>query len=361
LRVRFRLDHCGPVTWAAFNPSGATIVTGSADFTARIWNAASGTELVRLNHEAGVERGAFSSDGTKLVTVSQSTACVWDTCGNLLSRLKHEDRVVFCHFNADGTRLATASGHTAQIWDWRSGRKLGSLSHSKGSVHTIRFNRDDGRVVTACSDGTARIWDVNDGVELHWLQHKDAVNDAVFSNDGTLAMTSSDDNTARLWNATMGAEICRFVHRSCVSCALFSPGDQLLLTRSFFDAERVRARFDPESGGRILGWWAETYRVRKEDDIASPDERSVAIWNTTGNEVRRLVHEESVTTAAYGPDGRRILTASDCTARLWDAKTGVELVCLPHEQAVKIAIWNPAGDAILTVTNNGVAQLCDAA
>jgi len=65
---------------AAFNPDGSHIVTASEDNTARIWDAASGTEIAVLRgHDSAVNSAAFSPDGSRIVTASNDkTARIWD-------------------------------------------------------------------------------------------------------------------------------------------------------------------------------------------------------------------------------------------------------------------------------------------
>jgi dipeptidyl aminopeptidase/acylaminoacyl peptidase len=54
------------------------------------------------------------------------------------------------------------------------------------------------------------------------------------------------------------------------------------------------------------------------------------------------------------PDGRRIVTASsDKTARIWDAEGGREIArLLGHEDMVVSAAWSPDGQRIVTASEN---------
>ena len=65
---------------AAFSPDGARIVSGSDDQTVRVWDAASGAELLVLRgHEGPVYAAAFSPDGARIVSGSgDGTVRVWD-------------------------------------------------------------------------------------------------------------------------------------------------------------------------------------------------------------------------------------------------------------------------------------------
>jgi WD40 repeat protein len=63
-------------------------------------------------------------------------------------------------------------------------------------------------------------------------------------------------------------------------------------------------------------------------------------------------HEAAVRSAAFSPDGSRIVTASnDGTARLWDAASRKELVVLRgHEGVVRSAAFSPDGSRIVTAS-----------
>jgi dipeptidyl aminopeptidase/acylaminoacyl peptidase len=119
-----REGHSGTVATAAFSPDGLRIVTASDDTTARIWDAATGRELVLLaGHSQPVTSAAFSSDGTRVVTSSyDKTARIWDaTTGQQLMAMMQGDLVETAAFAPDGRSIVTASDDkTADIWDARA-------------------------------------------------------------------------------------------------------------------------------------------------------------------------------------------------------------------------------------------------
>jgi len=73
-------------------------------------------------------------------------------------------------------------------------------------------------------------------------------------------------------------------------------------------------------------------------------------------------HDGFVYSAAFSPDGTRIVTASDDkTARIWDAASAKEIAVLRHDDAVHSAAFSPDGSRIVTASNDETARIWDAA
>jgi WD40 repeat protein len=64
----------------AYSPDGQRIVTGSDDYTAKVWDAKTGTELLTLKgHTNWVYSIAYSPDGQRIVTGdANGKTKVWD-------------------------------------------------------------------------------------------------------------------------------------------------------------------------------------------------------------------------------------------------------------------------------------------
>jgi serine/threonine protein kinase len=84
-----------------------------------------------------------------------------------------------------------------------------------------------------------------------------------------------------------------------------------------------------------------------------------AIADTSLAELRG--HGGDVTSAAFSPDGTRIVTASrDQTARVWDAVTGASLAELTgHTEWLLSAAFSPDGTRIVTASEDGSARVWD--
>ncbi len=73
-------------------------------------------------------------------------------------------------------------------------------------------------------------------------------------------------------------------------------------------------------------------------------------------------HGDLVRSAAYSPDGSRIVTASyDKTARIWDTRLGTQLIVLSgHSGHVRSAEYSPDGTHIVTASADKTARIWDA-
>jgi roadblock/LC7 domain-containing protein len=234
-----RSFHLGrEVTGVAFSPDGRLLATGSADQTARIWEAATGQERTRFSHDEGVAVVAFSPDGRMLATGSfDPNARIWDAAsGQMTTRVAHDGMVPGVAFGFGGRLLATGSAdRTARVWDAASGREQIWMSHD-APVAAVAFSPDGRLLATASEDQTARVWDAASGQEQVWMSHAAPVWAVAFSPDGRLLATASEDQSARVWDAASGQERARIRHHAAVAAIAFSPDGRLLATGGFDDA-----------------------------------------------------------------------------------------------------------------------------
>jgi uncharacterized protein with WD repeat len=158
------LELLEPISSVALSADGRRLATGSWG-GARIWDAKSGKELVKLEGLGSVRSVAFSPDGGRLSTAADDVK-VWDSeSGKELVKLEGLDYFSVA-FSPDGSRLATGTHDgTVDVWDAKSGDTRVMLRHL-GRISSIAFSLDGRRLATGSLDGTVYVWDSETGKEL---------------------------------------------------------------------------------------------------------------------------------------------------------------------------------------------------
>jgi WD40 repeat protein len=205
----------------AFNPNGDRLALAVYDGTARILDAETGQEIVRVKHdyERPVEAIAFSPDGSLLATgAGDLTARIWNAgTGKEIKRITHEGELKDIEFSPDGKLMATActtadGDFAAWIWEVKTGRKIAKMTH-KEEVDRVLFDPEGKKLITISGDNILRVWDWQEGSgrEVTNIVHEGAVAYALFTPDGTKLITTNNHDTVSMWNwlpEDMIAEAC---------------------------------------------------------------------------------------------------------------------------------------------------------
>jgi WD40 repeat protein len=164
----------------AVTPDGRRIVTGAVDGSAKVWEAATGKELLPLKgHSNVVWSVAISPDGERILSGSDdNTARVWDTVSGKprLTLNGHIDGVACAVFSPDGQRIVTGSRDgTVKVWEAASGEELLTLKGHSSGLWSAVFSPNGERIATASEDQTAKVWNVaTEGQVAAWQQEEKA-------------------------------------------------------------------------------------------------------------------------------------------------------------------------------------------
>ena len=368
--------HLEDVTAVAFSPDGQRIVTGSWDQTAKVWDAASGRELLSLKgHRWPIWCVAFSPDGQRIVTGSwDQTAKVWEAASGheLLTLEGHSAPIRSVAFSPDSQRIVTGSwDQTAKVWEAASGRKLLTLGGTNGNVDSVAFSPDGQRIVTGLGDSTAKVWEAVSGRELFTLKgHGHQVRSVGFSPDGQRIVTGSDDQTAKVWDAANGRVLFTLKgHGAEIYCVAFSPDGQRIVTGSW---DRTAKVWEAASSRELLtlkghsaAIWSVAFSPDSQRIVTGSWDQTAKVWEAAsgGDLLPLLGHTDTIRSAAFSPDGQRIVTGGgDNTAKVWEVASGRELLTLKGHSA---AIWSVAfsrdGQWIMTGSDDQTAKVWEAA
>jgi WD40 repeat protein/serine/threonine protein kinase/tetratricopeptide (TPR) repeat protein len=366
--------HSDIVTSVAFSPDGRTILTGCWDNGARLWDAASGRPIGRpMLHSSAVRSVAFGPDGQTILTgCNDNTARLWDTkSGRPVGQpLQHSGNVVSVAFSPDGKTIITGGvDKTARLWDARSGRPIGQPLVHHDSIFCVRFSPNGKTIVTGSWDKTARLWDVKSGRPIGQpLEHSGQVYSVAFSPDGRTILTGDDDNTAQLWDAVTGQRISRrWEHQALVRDLAFSPDGRWILTASWDGCARVWDCEAGQPGGLPLDYGSPAAAIAFGPDgrhlVVAGRDGKVRLWDIAAGRIfgQAVQPASEINVVALSPNGRTICTVcSDKTVQLWDASTGRPVgQPMKHPDRLDSVAFSPDGQTIVTCWDKA-ARLWDA-
>jgi len=392
--------HTATVQSVAFSPDGKRMVTGSGDRLAKVWDSATGQELLTLQGHAGqVMSVAFSPNGQRIITSggpwgvgkNPGEVKVWDAAsGELLLNIKGHDYCVWSMaISSDGNRIVTGGGDWAygpgevKVWDAETGQELVTLQKDVANVRGVAFSPNGQRIVTGSIDSSVKVWDAATGQLLSTLQEQGSpVSCVAFSPDGKqivagIGAWGLGTGEVKIWDAATGKSVIALKgHQGAVLHVAFSPDGQRIATGSWDQTVKL---WDTQTGEEVVTLKGHAGHVRgvafSPDGrriVTSSDDRTTRVWDAdNGQEVPTLKgHTDGITSMAFSPNSQRIVIGGhDNTARVWNTATGREVLCLKmHAKApavrdvaavLGVAI-SPDGQRIATGSKDKTARIWDA-
>ncbi|KAJ5623892.1 Ribosome assembly protein 4 [Penicillium lagena] len=358
--------HGEAILATSFSPvSSSTMVSGSGDATARVWDCDTGTPLHTLKgHTSWVLAVAYSPNGALIATGSMdNTVRLWDAKkgqalgGPLKGHAKWITSLAWepYHVQESGRPLLASASKdsTVRVWDVVSKRIDNVLTGHKGSVTCVRWG-GTGKLYTASHDKTIKIWNPKDGTLLQTLAaHAHRVNHLALSTDFALR-TAYHDHTGKVPDTEaekVAAARKRFEEAATVNNVIV---ERLVSASDDF----TMYLWDPASSSkpvaRLLGHQKEVNHVTFSPDMAyiasAGFDNHVKLWN--GRDGKFITtfrgHVGAVYQCCFSADSRLLVSSSkDTTLKVWDVRTGKLSMDLPgHKDEVFAVDWSPDGQKV---------------
>lgn len=274
--------------------------------------------------------------------------------------------------NRNGTRLAFQEvGERRRVWDVDRNELLGSF---RGGDLETNLLDPDGRYVLMGSNG--RIWDstlpIGDRIrriarpegstrpeDAKGRLSQRSRTRACFSSDGSrLAMveaSSENSKTVSIWDVATGARRASLAVEEPITSLAFSPDGKRLYGT---DLRRGVVAWDGADGDtlKVVPMRQNNERVEGSQLTCSPDGKSLAVWRQGSNgvrildahsgfEIRALRSLDTIRTAAFSKDGKRLITLGYSG----DVTTPNRLLCKEWDLEVTEPTWDQSEDKPLPV------------
>ncbi|KAF3791890.1 Serine-threonine kinase receptor-associated protein [Nymphaea thermarum] len=224
--------HKGAVWSCCLDTNALHAASGSADFTAKIWDALTGDELHSFEHKHIVRACAFSEDTKHLLTGGyEKVLRIFD-----LNRPDAAPREVdyspgsvrtVAWLHNDQTILSSCTDISGvRLWDVKSGKIVRTLA-TESPVTSAEVSRDGHYIVTA--DGrSVKFWDANHfDVVKSYTMPCTVESASLEPKNGSTFVAGGEDMWLHLFDFHTGEEIaCNKGHHGPVHCVRFSPGGE---------------------------------------------------------------------------------------------------------------------------------------
>ncbi len=276
-------------------------------------------------------------------------------------------------FSPDGLYILSGDGQSVSKWAVSDGTKIFQHKHDINKYVTGKFSiSPDGKWAAFPENRDLYLWDLSSGsVEKMSVSHKKEITDIAFSFDGKSLLSASFDDTINLWDTSSKKIIQRFVGRYGISTkggisgVAFCPDAEKILsieynnTISCWDISTGKKLTDfninpvgssvagVSANGKYVAMYGEKNSILNIYDI----ERGVLVKSLQTLSKRHL-------SLAFSPDGKYILTGSDKTLELWDAKTASRLkVYYGHKGKVMTVSFSPDGKSAVSGDEAGIIKI----
>lgn len=300
----------------SFNPTGATLATGSLDGAVRLWTIADGQSQLLGQHSAIALNLTFSPNGQWLASADETRLKVWDVNAKTLRFDLEQFAVRQLHFSPDGRTLAFQRGGTVGLLDLHSGQ-FDLLPGHSDLIASLAF--DSGSQILATGDwsGLIQLWDAATGQPLRVLDgHAGPVGHLAFSPVAPVLASGgiNEDTLAHLWEVNTGRQLDTISGDAGYPLADLS--------------------FSPDGGVLAFGGL-----------------NGVILRDVTTGAIRRLGgHSQPVLSVAFSPNGQRLASGSfDDPVIIWDVSAGQPLRTLPgHNLGTAALVFSPDGQWLIT-------------
>jgi WD40 repeat protein len=325
---------------------------------------------------------------------------LWQNCHNERLKLQELSEVMAVAYSPDGKTLLSAAGSQVTVWDAATGKKVGQLFGTGGTVRALAFSPDGALIVVGAGSpsgsGELAIWDAATRQKKRGITDlPEPVKSLAFTADGkriaigmanvvntgidyerahdhSIAPTAKPDRL-RVFDVASGTQLASFAGETfSILSVAFTPDGKTLVSGTY--------------DGRVIAWETDAGAQRTSERYGgpvsavalSPEGTVLAVGYGTWEQLTSLTlhefpsmklvrtlrgHKAGVSSLAFFSDGRRLVSGSyDRTAIVWDTQTGWRINHYKGASHFVLSVAaSPDGQSVASGTRDALALTWDVA
>ncbi len=371
-----RLNHSAPVNMVAFSEDGKLLATASADNIAHVFRvAAECKELSRFTHQGPITSIAFATDRIVITGSADHTARLFEaTTGREIARLVHPGPVASVAGNRLSATVVTASEQIARLLQVTRGHDAISLGGGM-KVGNAAFSANGGLVI---SEGrNIRIFSAVNGGQVADGPNADyPITGLTYSADGRFIAMTKQNLATQITEIFDGETVRRIAlssdldQKSVTAMAFSADNERLAIvgdsTRSPGDEQAYLRLFAPslaKQTGSTIGCPGAARAV-----ALSPDHQVVAVGTSErtcifdfghGTTFVRLDREQT-NAIAFSPHGHLVaMGTQNGSVHVFDSAGRRVFSSEKHESAVTAVLFAEDNRTLSSRTAGGVVRVFD--
>ena len=299
---------------------------------------------------------ALTADGVTVAGCEDGGLRVWHS-GDVLTTLSHGANTTWSTAFADGGNLVLLGRGDGIVEerDVRTAELRRTSSAGQGRIWSL--SAGGGYAAAACGDGAVRVWSLHDDWALLLNETERRTWAVALNQAGTRVAASTADGTARVWEVPSGQMIWEHkAHEGRLRSMTFDAGGDLLLTGGGEGTARLWQMTGDQPIGEFAhpGSWIRTVAI---DETGM----RVAVGCGPGDiYVHDLTEQRDITTHLFGHSGRVLMVgfdtdtdmlvsaAADGTVRAWSQAGQKQLAEVRVDASLHCAAFDPRNRSVLT-------------
>ena len=285
------LTHGGSVEAVAYSPINSSLIASAGgNNTIKLWDLTEGVVTTLGSHSHKVNSIAFSPDGQKLVSGSDDfTIKIWDVAGKrLFSTLSHitdfaRSQVKVVAFSPDGQKIATAGRHL-KIWDIHTLREIMTIRH-EAWIYEVAFSSDGQYLAMGDVNGQIIVRNLKNQQDIiQFRGDADSIAALKFSPDNQILASAGYNSGVKLWKLSTWELTGTLPTTATVTDLSFSP-DSSTLAGTNYESVNLWTIHDGVNIATLLGHVGWVYAASFSPDgnslTSGGSDGTVRLWDVT--------------------------------------------------------------------------------